>query len=139
MESRVDLDQVAELISRHAFAWEQSGLVVGVLTWRDEAAPWPSLLREDRGQVAEPDSVGVTVRKDQQEGQLAVFRGGWADLEYWGTVLRMSRCSRLRAGTPGWTFPVSSDCSSGSLTSSSRTERSMNDRVRARHSGGTGL
>jgi hypothetical protein len=84
MESRVDLDQVAGLISRHAFAWKQSGLVVGALTWRDEAAPWPSPLREDRGQVAEPDSVGATVRKDQQEGQLVVFRGGWADLEYWG-------------------------------------------------------
>lgn len=84
MENRVDLDQVARLISRHAFAWKQSGHVVGALTWRDEAAPWPSRLREDRSQVAEPDSVGVMVRKHQQEGRLVVFRGGWADLEYWG-------------------------------------------------------
>lgn len=83
MESRVDLDQVAGLISRHAFAWEESGLVVGALTWRDAAGSWPSPLREDRGQVAEPDSVGVAVRKHEQEGRLVVFRGGWADLEYW--------------------------------------------------------
>ena len=83
MESRVDLDQVAGLIARHAFAWEESGLVVGPLTWSDAAWQWPSPLREDRGQVAEPDSVGVTVRKYGQEGQLVVFRGGWADLEYW--------------------------------------------------------
>jgi hypothetical protein len=44
MESRVDLDQVAALITRHAC---------------------------------------VAVRKDGQEGRLVVFRGGWADLEYW--------------------------------------------------------
>ena len=84
MESRVDLDRVAGLISRYAFAWKQSGLVVGALTWRDEAAPWPCPLREDRGQVAEPDSVGIMVRGHQREGRLVVFRGGWADLEYWG-------------------------------------------------------
>jgi hypothetical protein len=84
MESRVDLDQVAGLISRHALAWKQSGLVVGALSWRDEAAPWPAPLREDRDQVVEPDSVGVMVRKHRQEGRLVVFRGGWADLEYWG-------------------------------------------------------
>ena len=80
MESRVDLDQVAALITRHAFAGEESGLVVGALTWRDAAASWPFPLREDRGQVVEPDSVGVAVRKHGQEGQLVVFRGGWADL-----------------------------------------------------------
>ena len=34
MDSRVDLDQVAGLISRHAFAWKQSGLVVGALEYR---------------------------------------------------------------------------------------------------------
>ena len=57
--------------------------MVDALTWRDAAASWPSPLREDRGQVAEPDSVGVAVRKDGQEGQLGVFSGGWADLEHW--------------------------------------------------------
>jgi hypothetical protein len=55
MENRVDLDQVAGLISRHAVAWKQSGLAVGALNWRDETAPWPCPLREDRGQVAVSD------------------------------------------------------------------------------------
>lgn len=86
MESWVDLDQVAGLISRHAFACNEPGLVVGPLTWRDTAGPWPFPLRVDRGQVAEPDSVGVMVRKHEQEGQLVVFRGGWADLDYWSGV-----------------------------------------------------
>jgi hypothetical protein len=70
VESRVDLDQVAGLISRHAISWEQASLAVGALTWRDAAGP-------------EADSVGVMVRKGEQEGQLVIFRGGWADLEYW--------------------------------------------------------
>jgi hypothetical protein len=76
MESRVGLDQVAGLISRSAIAWERVGLVVGTLTWRDAAGPWPYSLREDRSQVVGADSVGVMVRKDEQEGHLIVFRGG---------------------------------------------------------------
>jgi hypothetical protein len=98
MESRVDLDQVAGLISRHAIAWEQAGLVVGALTWRDAAGPWPYPLREDRGQVAEADSVGVMVCKDEREGQLVVFRGGWADLEYWSG----RPCDEPVTQAPGW-------------------------------------
>ncbi len=57
--------------------------MVGALTWRDVGEPWPFPLREDRSQVTKPDSVGVTIRKHEQEGRLVVFRGGWADLEYW--------------------------------------------------------
>ena len=34
--------------------------------------------------MAEADSVGVTVCAGEKEGRLVVFRGGWADLEYWG-------------------------------------------------------
>lgn len=83
MEGRVDLDQVAGLISRHAIAWRDAGLVVGSLTWRDISGPWPYPLREDRGQVAEADSVGITVSKHEQEGRLVIFGGGWADLEFW--------------------------------------------------------
>jgi hypothetical protein len=98
VESRVDLDQVAALITRHAFAWEESGLVAGALTWRDAAASWPSPLTEERSQVTEPDSVGVAVRKHGQEGQLVVFRGGWADLEYWSG----SASDKPVIEAPGW-------------------------------------
>jgi hypothetical protein len=98
MESRVDLDQVAGLISRHASAWEETGLVVGALTWRDGASSWTPSLRVDRSQVAEPDSVGVTVRKHRQKGRLVVFRGGWADLEYW----RGGPSDEPMTEAPGW-------------------------------------
>jgi len=68
MESRVDLDRVAALISRHAIAWDRAGLMVDPLTWRDVGEPWPFPLREDRSQVVEADSVGVAIRKHEQEG-----------------------------------------------------------------------
>ena len=85
--------------------------------------PWPSVLREDRSQVAKPDSVGVAVRRQRAEGQLVIFRGGWADLEYWVAALRTSRFSRRQAGTTGWTFPGSSGYSGDSLSSSSKTRK----------------
>ena len=83
MERRLDLDQVAGLISGHAAAWEQAGLAVGALTWRDVGVPWPYPLKADRAEVADADSVGIAMSKREQEGRLVIFRGGWADLEYW--------------------------------------------------------
>lgn len=44
--------------------------------------PWPYLLKTDRSEAANANSVGVAVRKQGQEGSLVIFRGGWADLEY---------------------------------------------------------
>ncbi len=85
VERWIDLDQVAGLISRHTLAWEQAGLVVGALTWRDVGVPWPYPVKTDRAEVADADSVGVAVRKQEQEGRLVIFRGGWADLEYWSS------------------------------------------------------
>jgi hypothetical protein len=83
MDRWIDLDQVAGLISSYAVAWEQAGLAVGALTWRDVGVPWPYPLKADRGEVVDADSVGVAVGKLEQEDRLVVFRGGWADLEYW--------------------------------------------------------
>ncbi len=83
MEHRIDLDQAAELISGHILAWAQAGLVAEALTWRDIGEPWPYPLKVDRREVVDPDSVGIVVRKNEQEGRLVIFRGGWADLDYW--------------------------------------------------------
>lgn len=74
---------MARLISRHAVAWERAGLTVGSLTRRDVGVPWPYPLKADRDEVADADSVGIAVRRQEQEGRLVVFRGGRSDLEYW--------------------------------------------------------
>ena len=98
MEGRFDLDQIAAMISRHALAWQEAGLTVGPVSWGDGGEAWPYPLKEDRGQVAKADSVGVSVRKDPQEGRLVVFRGGWADLEYWSG----RSCDEPVIEVPGW-------------------------------------
>src|SRR5690349_14353842 len=98
MDDPVDLDQVAALIARHALAWREAGLAVGPVSWKDAGQEWPCPLEGDRGQVAEPGSVGVAVGKGGQEGRLVVFRGGWADLEYWSG----SPCDEPVIEVPGW-------------------------------------
>jgi hypothetical protein len=65
--------------------------MVGPLTWRDAAAGWPSPLMEDRGQVVEPDSVGVAVRKDGQGGTSSSLAAGGLTLSTGPAVLRTSR------------------------------------------------
>jgi hypothetical protein len=102
VERWIDLDRVAVLICRHAVGWEQAGLVVGALTWRDVGVPWPYPLRTDRREVADADSVGVEVRRQEQEGRLVVFRGGWADLEYWTG----QRCDEPVLEAPGARDPL---------------------------------
>ena len=81
MDRWIDLDQVAGLISSYAVAWEQAGLAVGALTWRDVGVPWPYPLKADRGEVVDADSVGVAVGKLEQEDRLVVFRGGAQEVQ----------------------------------------------------------
>jgi len=94
VESRVDLDQVAGLISRYAIEWEKAGCVAGPVTWKDVGGPGLYPFREDRRKVAEADSVGVAVRRGEQEGRLVVFRAA-------GLILSTGAASPRRAGARG--------------------------------------
>jgi hypothetical protein len=79
----VDLDQVAAEFEQRRPTWLTSGLQVGPLTWRDAAEPWPQTLHTDRGQVSDPDSVGVRLDGPAESVlTIVVFRGGWADIDY---------------------------------------------------------
>jgi hypothetical protein len=82
MDRIIDLDRAAaEIVGRRA-GWEADGLLVGPVTWRDEAASWPQRLEEDRERVADPDSVGVRITgSDEAELAVVLFRGGWADID----------------------------------------------------------
>lgn len=80
MDHVVDLDAVADLLRARRKAWAASGLAVGNLTWRDAAATWPQPIVTDRSTVAEPESLGFTLRCGAQEAELVFWTGGWADL-----------------------------------------------------------
>jgi len=57
-------------------------VLVGAVTWRDYAAPWPSKLEWDRNLVADPDSLGVEISGPGDATVVIVlFRGGWADVD----------------------------------------------------------
>ncbi|MFH8387303.1 hypothetical protein ACH4E7_41425 [Kitasatospora sp. NPDC018058] len=83
MERIVDLDEAAAEVAGRTPGWRTTGLTVGPVTWRDEAAPWPQRLETDRSLVNDPDSVGVLI-SGPAEAELSVmlFRGGWADVDY---------------------------------------------------------
>jgi hypothetical protein len=81
MENRIDLDKAAAVLEHRLVSWQKRGLSTGRVTWRDEGNT--AVLTVDRSSVRNPDSIGVHVRLGKQEGQLVLFKGGWADLEYW--------------------------------------------------------
>jgi hypothetical protein len=81
MRRLIDLDAAAEEVEARRARWERDGFSVGPLTWRDGAAPWPQTIGKDRSVVADPDSVGVTIKRGGVEAAVVLFRGGWADVE----------------------------------------------------------
>lgn len=54
--------------------------MVGPLTWRDEAFGWPHRIVDDRDEVGVPESVGIRLRRGDDEMEICVWTGGWADV-----------------------------------------------------------
>src|ERR1700719_1713959 len=89
----LDLDQVAAVLAGLRPGWREQGLVVRPFLWRDARGSWPQILHTDRGEVAEPESVGLTLTAaDGREARLVIWRGGWADVDVLagGTVITRS-------------------------------------------------
>jgi hypothetical protein len=83
VDDRVDLDRAVLEIARRLETWRKQGLRPSEVTWRDKGEGWQPLLKTERSAVVDPDSIGVAVRKADQLGRVVLYRGGWADLEYW--------------------------------------------------------
>ncbi|WP_157577721.1 hypothetical protein [Phycicoccus jejuensis] len=79
MDHKVDLDELATRLERARAEWERTARV-GPLTWRDEQAPWPQPIVHERCAVAVPESVGVVLRRGEDEAEFVVWTGGWADI-----------------------------------------------------------
>ena len=54
------------------------------------------MLKTDRGTTKDADSIGVSVRRGSSEGSLVLFKGGWADLEFWDGL------GNPMLSAPGW-------------------------------------
>ncbi|WP_265520111.1 hypothetical protein [Oerskovia flava] len=83
MEHLVDLDVLADRMRSGIEEWNYVASV-GPLTWRDEAAAWPHPITPDRSSVQVPESLGFTLRKHalDDEFEMVVWTGGWADVDY---------------------------------------------------------
>ena len=97
----LDLDQVAAVLAGLRPQWGDQGLVVRPFLWRDARESWPQILHTDRGKVAGPESVGLTLTAaDGREARLVIWRGGWADVDLLagGTVTTRNPAVRDLAG-----------------------------------------
>ncbi|KJS59954.1 hypothetical protein [Streptomyces rubellomurinus] len=82
MERVIDLDQAVLEVERRRSRWEEAGLTVEPVTWRDEEQEWPQQLELDRTAVVDPDSLGVVITGLGGELSVVLFRGGWTDVDY---------------------------------------------------------
>jgi hypothetical protein len=79
----IDLDLAVGEIEHRVGSWRTRGFDVAPVTWREQGEGWPPSLKTERGNVVRPDSIGVAVRRGEQEGSVVLFDGGWCDLLYW--------------------------------------------------------
>lgn len=83
MDTKIDLDLAAQEITQRLPGWVARGLSVGPVTWRDQSRGWPPPIVADRAEAPAPDSVGVRLTCGEEEGEVVLYVGGWADVIYW--------------------------------------------------------
>ncbi|RPF21482.1 hypothetical protein EDD34_2111 [Myceligenerans xiligouense] len=83
VEHLVDLDVLADRLLPVIEEWKRTAFV-GPLTWRDEGSGWPKPNTSDRSHVIVPESLGLRLRKHalDDEFEMVVWVGGWADVDY---------------------------------------------------------
>lgn len=83
MEDLLDLDLAATEINSRVDSWTSQGIAVSDITWREQGNGWPPTLETDGSTVIDADSVGVRLAFGNAVGGIVVFKGGWADFEFW--------------------------------------------------------
>ncbi|MGH3849944.1 MAG: hypothetical protein ACRDRT_09620 [Pseudonocardiaceae bacterium] len=76
----VDLDVAVQRVAERMPLWASAGITVRPVTWRDQGEGWPPPLKTNRSEVMDADSIGVVLKKGEQEGEVVLFKGGWCDL-----------------------------------------------------------
>ena len=55
---------------------------LGPLTWRDERADWPQPITPNRASVEVPESLSLRVESGDDQLEVCVWTGGWADISW---------------------------------------------------------
>lgn len=95
MEHLVDLDELASRLEPVLADWSRTARV-GQLTWRDEQAAWPQPITTDRASVHVPESLGVRVASGEDEIEVCVWTGGWADIDWVDAGEGQSLCPEFK-------------------------------------------
>jgi hypothetical protein len=99
VHNRIDLNVAAQRLSSRIEAWTASGLTVGAITWRHQGHGWPPPLTSNRAHARDPDSIGTTrCTKAAPEGELVLFKGGWAQSRGLCACRLCGKIPRLRNG-----------------------------------------
>lgn len=95
MDHLVDLDELARRLEGLLAEWRRRARV-GPLTWRDELAAWPQAITTDRGSVEVPESLGLRLEYGEEEIEVCVWAGGWADVDWVADGESGSLCPEFR-------------------------------------------
>lgn len=95
MEHLVDLDELARRLEAVMPGWRMRAHV-GPLTWRDERAEWPRPITPDRASVEVPESLGLRIECGDDEIEVCVWTGGWADVVWVADGEGDSLCPEFR-------------------------------------------
>lgn len=82
MNQAIDLDAAADVLEAKRVEWLQRGFDVGPITWA-AGQTFSNPIVTSRAEVDVPYSLGIAVRSGKQEGEMILYSGAWADLEYW--------------------------------------------------------
>ena len=95
VEHHVDLDELARRLEGVMPEWRKRARV-GPLTWRDERASWPQPITPDRSAVEVPESFGLRIDYGDDEIEVCVWTGGWADVVWVADGEGDSLCPEFR-------------------------------------------
>lgn len=96
MEYRIDLDAAAAVLAERLAS--RPDLSSGPITWKGFESRFDEPFKTDRSDIVDPYSVGIQVRRGDEEGRLVLYAGGWADFEYWNGDASDAVVDRV----PGW-------------------------------------
>ena len=106
MEHLVDLDELASRLGSIVQEWREQ-VTVGPMTWRDGAALWPQPIVTDRTAVEVPESLGMRLSRDpDDEMEIVVWSGGWADVATLKDGEEVNRCPEFRSAETAYAVIV---------------------------------
>ncbi|MFD4323588.1 hypothetical protein ACFWQC_03070 [Nocardioides sp. NPDC058538] len=96
MDRVIDLDLAAVVLVERLAG--RPDLQPSPITWNGFEAAFDEPFKTRRDEVVDPYSVGVAIRRGEEEGLRVLYAGSWTDMEYWSGDVADDVDLRV----PGW-------------------------------------